>query len=832
MQDLHLAVRSLRATPVVTTVAVLSLALGIGANTAIFSIVDGLFLRALPVRDPRTLVGISDTATRGIQYWDYRVWTEVHNRHQLFDGTAALASARLTLTTEGQTEALNGIWASGSYFEILGVPAWLGRTFTDDDDRIGGGRGPVMVVSYSFWQRHFGGDRNAVGRFLILNGTPVTILGVTPPDFFGTEIGRSLDVMLPISVEPMVNGRDSALAGEVLGLQIFARLKPRQSPAMAMTSLRAIQAQIREAARPQARLDPRLDPSLRDYLKDPFTVIPVPTGTSLFRRRYQQPLVTILMVSACVLLVACANIATLLLARATSRRRELSVRLAIGASRWRLARQLLVESSVLAGAGAIAAIFTAVWASRLLVHKLSTQITPIDLDLSIDTRVLAFTVVIVVTCIVLFGGAPAWRASQVAPMEALKAHDRGVISDGNRRFVAGLIIGQVALSVILIVGAGLLIRTFISLEGRDPGFSRDRLLIVRVDGGRAIADPADRLPTYGRVLDAVRAAPEVASAALTGLVPVSDLVFDPPVDISGTGPLSSRDRQVWGNQVSSGWFRTLGIPVVAGRDFAETDRPGTLPVVVVNLAFSRRFFSRASPLGQTITLPALMTAPRPPAPMTIVGVVADAVYVSLREPPTPTMYLPIAQHNDPYFQRALGSANLIVRAENGSPTRLAKSITAAVTSVNAQLALQFRPLADQLDDSLARERVTAVLASFFGLLALLLAALGLYGVTAYSVAQRRTEIGIRMALGSAPWDVVRLVMSRVTLLVGIGIMVGAGMSLWTSKFVGSLLYGLEPRDPATLVVAAVILATVGAVAGWLPAWRASRIDPAEALREA
>jgi putative ABC transport system permease protein len=828
-QDLRLAVRALRATPIVSIVAVLSLALGIGANTAIFSLVNSLLLRTLPAREPDRLVLVADSA---VQYFSHPVWEQIRQRPELFESAGACLPTRFNLAASGETEFVDGVWASGSYLDMLGVRAALGRVFSTEDDRQGGGAGgPVTVISYGFWQRRFGGTPDVIGRRLSLNGVPVSIIGVTPPDFFGTDVGRRFDVMLPVADEPLVNGRDSLLNGGGLGLMIFGRLKPGQTRESATAALRAAQPAIRDATVRRTADASNEDPHLRDYLKSPFTLVPAATGSSEFRGRYVRPLVMILSAAGLVLLVACANVANLLLARAAARRHEMSVRVALGASRWRLVRSLLVESVLLAGMAAGLGMLIASWGSRLLVHHLSTQTGPVFLDLSLDWRLLAFAIVVAIATLLLFGVVPAVRASRVAPMEALKAHGRGTAGEGRIGLAGGLVVAQVALSVVLVVAGGLFVRTFASLVTRDPGFARNDVLLVLIESRRAGVDPEQRIAVYGHVREAVRAVPGVADAALSDLTPVSNIAFDPPVDVSGSGPLSRRERIVFGNVISPGWFNTFRIPLVAGRDLTHDDRVGAPPVAVVNRAFARKFLKGASPLDHTITLPAAMTEPSPNPPLRIVGVVADAVYLSLRESPRATMYLPLEQHDEPFFARALGSVSLNVRSNSGSPARLTKSVVAAIASVNPSLAVTVRPLADQVNDSLARERVLAMLAGFFGVLALLLAGLGLYGVTAYAVARRRTEIGIRMALGAAPARVLRMVLSSVAVLVGFGAVVGALVSLSASRLVVSLLYGVEPRDPATLIGAVITLATVGAFAGWLPAWRASRIDPALVLRE-
>jgi len=831
MQDLRLAVRALLATPVVSVVATLSLALGIGANTALYSIANSLLYRPLPVREPERLVRISDTATAGNQYFSLPVWQEIQRRAGIFDASAAWAGpARFTHTEGVQSESISGAWVSGSYLDMLGVPALRGRVLSEADDRPGGGpSGPVMVISDAFWQRRFQRDPSAIDRTFTLEGVPVSIVGVTPRGFFGTDVGSAFDVLVPIADEPRIRGGDSSVRAGTFGLMILARLKAGQTREAAAAALRAIQPQIREAARPPGA---SRDPYAKDYLSDPFTVMSAELGTSILRRRYQPALMTLLSAAGLVLFVASANVANLLLARATARRHELGVRVALGASRWRLVRQLLVESVVLASLAGAAGILAASWASGLLVGQLSTELAPIFLDLSIDWRLLAFALGVAAAVMVVVGVVPAIRASAVAPLDALKEHGRGAEYRTRAGLPDALVIAQIALSVVLVVAAGLFVRTLASLATRDLGFVRDRVLLARIDSRRAVADPSQRLAMYEQMRQAVRAMPGVQDAALSMITPVSNLVFDPPIDVSGGRELPMAQRRVYSNTVSADWFRTYGIPLVAGRQLTDGDRAGSERVAVVNQAFAVRLLGGVSPIDHFITLPDVMVQPKPNVPIRIVGVVADVVYVSLRETPQATMYLPIAQHDEPDFLRNLGVVNLNVAASAGSPGSLAKSVAASIASVNPQLAVTFRPLDEQVNDSLARERVMAMLAGFFGGVSLLLAALGLYGVTAYAVARRRMEIGIRMALGAAPAGVVRLVLSRVTMLLAAGVAVGVGISLWASTFVAALLFGLAPRDPVTISSAVALLAAIGCFAGWLPAWRASRIDPAEVLRNA
>jgi len=829
--DLRLAVRALRATPAVSAVAILSLALGIGANTAIFSIVNSLMLRPLPVRDPGRLALVVHADGRTFPAWTYPVWQELRARPQLFEGAVAWSPVRFTLGTGIETDFADGLFATGSFFEVLGVPAVAGRMFSEADDRRGGGPdGPVAVISHRFWERRFGGAADVVGRTLPLDGVRFTIIGVTPSDFFGLDLGRSFDVAIPLESEPLVHPSTSWLDARSFGgqLKVMARLKQRQSIEEAAEALRGLSPQIMEATQP-----PNWPKDyLARYLKEAITLERAAMGNGVQSRDYRRPVLTIMVVVALVLLIACANIANLLLARSVARRREFSVRLALGASRWRLARQLLVESAVMAGTGAAIGLLLASWGSRLLIGELSNESNPVFLDVSTDGRVLLFTIAITVLTTLLFGMMPAFRGSSVRPMEALDAYGRSAWGEalGGPKSVglaSGLVVAQVALSVVLVVAAGLFVRTFVSLTARPLGFDRDLLLLASIDADKAAPDLAGRVQLLDRVRDAVGVLPGVAGVGFSRVPPVAGgLQMGQPIDAISGVPVPVDRRFSALQLISPGVLGTLGTGILTGRDFSDRDRRGAPPVALVNQAFRRRFFDERDPLGQTISI----TLPTPAPPFEIVGVVADAVSGSLRSEIQPTMYLPIAQLGD-VFAGFLLSMNLSVRSAGEPPAQLTRRVAAAIAAVNPNLAFKVNPLTQQIAASLARERATALVSGFFGVLALLLAGLGLYGVTTYAIVRRRAEIGIRLALGAEPSSVVRLMLSRVAVLVGTGTVAGVAVSLWLSRLVAPLLYGLQPGDPATLLEAALIMAAVAAVAGWLPANRAARIDPAQVLRE-
>jgi len=827
--DLRLAVRTLRLAPVVSAAAMLSLALGIGANAAIFSLLDSLLLRALPVPRPERLVAVStprimSLGTRAAGFPN-PVWEQIRQR-ALFDGAIAWSTTRLNLTTGGEEAVVEAVWADGGFFDTLGVPAFLGRTLSAADDRRGGGPdGPVTVISYGFWQGRFGGSPDVIGRSLTLEGVPFTIVGVTPPDFFGVDVGSRFDVVVPIGVEARVRGAESGLDNpQFYWLSIMGRLKPGQTMEAAAAALRGVQPDIRRVLMPA-----NLPAGARaQFLAEPFTLIPASTGNSYLRGRYARALTTIMVVVGLVLLIACANVANLLLARVSSRQWELSVRLALGSSRWRLARQLLLESAVLASAGLACGLAVAVWASRLLVRGISTRDNPVFLNLSLDWRVLAFTMGVAAATTLVCGVAPAIRASGTTPMNALR--ERGRTGSTPRAAMAGaFVVAQIALSLMLVVAAGLMVRTFASLATRPLGFDRDRSLLVTVNAARAATDPPRRKTIYPHLREEVAKLPGVASAALSAATPVmgGGIILDVEVQGGRQVPrtLVGGIANAYANVVSTEWFATIGTPIVAGRGFDTRDRAGTARVVVVNEALARAFLGDVSPVGRTL----MTNVVGGKVQLEIVGVAADTVYGSIREAAAPIVYMPLSQA-EPMIAGG-PFMFLVVRAVTTAPAALAKTVLATAAGVQPGLRLTARPLADQLEAALTQERVLAMLSGFFGALALLLAAIGLFGVTSYAVSQRRGELGVRMALGATPDRVMRLVLSRVVTLVAAGVVAGGVASLWASRFVATLLYGITPRDPATFIVAVAALAAVAFAAGTVPAWRAAHVDPARVLRD-
>jgi predicted permease len=584
-------------------------------------------------------------------------------------------------------------------------------------------------------------------------------------------------------------------------------------------ALRTVQPQIREATLPQ---NSRPENVAR-YLKDPFGLRPAANGPANLGRQYRDPLFLLMGVVGLVLLIACANIANLLLARANARRHELSVRVALGASRWRIARQLLVESGVISLAGALLGLVFARWGAALLVRTISTDDTPIALDIGIDWTILAFTALVAMTTALLFGTVPALRATRVQPNDALKEQGRSVVGESRFGFSSGMVVLQVALSLVLVVGAGLFVRTFTSLAHVRLGFNPDPILIVDMNAKRSTATPETRTELWERMRQAAVSVPGVRSVALESITPMTFSGWNTLIENPPGMSLSEEQRLVNVNAVSRDWFATQEIPFLSGRDFTAEDKKGAPVVIVVNETLVKKYFAGQDPLGRSLRE---ITRPGESAPdLRIVGVVRDAVYLSLKDAIPPTMYRHL-----PQTETGPGM-DMAVRSAGAPPAMLARSLTDALQRVDRDVTFTFRPYKEALRANTVQERMLAMLSGFFGGLALFLAALGLYGVMTYAVSRRRTEIGIRMALGAAPSAAIRFVLQRAAVLVVIGVVLGTAMSLWAARFATPLVFGVQPRDPVTLAGAAIVLAAIGAVASWIPAARASRIDPARVLRE-
>lgn len=820
-RDLRFAVRQMRQAPIVSGVALLSLALGIGANVAIFSLVNALILKPLPVYQPDQLVIIGFQGTRNFNtaltnpQWEY-----IRDHQAMLVGAGAYGNPRFDLNAGGEARPAQGLFVSGHFFDTLGVTPHLGRLFTADDDRRGGGLdGAVAVLSYGFWQREYGGRPDVLGRSIDLDGHPFTIIGVTQRGFLGVQIGRAFDVAAPLGTEPIIRGAESQLdRRSTWWLTAIGRLAPGQTLAQAQSQLRAFQPQLREATVP-----PNYNEEARkSYLTDPMSLAPGATGISGLRDRYSRPLYVLLGIVGLVLAIACANMANLLLAQSAARRRELVVRLSLGAGRWQLVRQLLVESLMLSAIGSLAGLALATWGSRAIVSMLSTRTQIVDINLSMDWRVFAFTTVVGVLTGLLFGVAPAFRGTALTPADALRDHSRGVVGGGSR-FQAGqaLVALQVALSFVLVFGSSLFVRTLVSLTNQDLGFESSHVLVGNIDL-RGTGVPRDNhLRLFTEVRQAIAAIPGVESASISFLTPVSGTSWNEEVRVPG---YTGSNEPVWFNGVSPDFFRTLGTPILAGRDVAETDRLNAPDVVVVNEAFSKKYFGGDNPVGRSFTIVGFGPA-NPNRTVEIIGLAATAKYQRLREAAQPTVYGAFAQ------QRLINAGARISIRTTGAPMAARNAIVQAASTVNSKISIDLKPLDEDVGANVLQERLVATLSAFFGGLALLLAALGLYGVMSYTVTRRRNEIGIRLALGAEPEAVVRLVLRNVAVITVAGLIAGAAASVGTGRFINTLLYNLAASDRTMIAVTALTLAAAAAIAGYLPARRAARIDPMTALRE-
>ena len=818
-QDVRYGLRTLAANPGFTLTAVLSLALGIGANTAIFSILNAVLLRSLPVEDPQRLVQLK-LGAEGDGELTNPIWEQVRDRQQAFSGTLAYAPDRFDLADGGESRYAVGLWVSGDFFRVLGVPAIQGRVFTSDEDRRGAA--PLAVIGYNFWKRNFSGDPAVIGRTVRLNRHAFEIVGVTPPWFRGLDADWGYDVAIPLACNPILHPGHSSLDERAdWWLRILGRMPAGETLVQARDRMRAIAPEIFRATLPQEfPADAQ-----NQYLKNSFFLKPAATGFSEMGAQYRTALLTVMAIVGLVLLIACANIANLLLARAAARQREFSVRMAIGAGRARVVRQLMTESLLLAALGAGTGLLFASWGSRLLVRMISTRRHPLDIDLSLDPRVLAFTIGAAMLTAFLFGLAPALRATRVDLNQVMKENMRAAMR-ASARFNAGkvLVAGQVALSLLLLVAAGLFLGTLRNLWSVDPGFTRHNILVITADLEPAAVPAARRANTYREILGRLRALPGVAAAASSMLTPISPEGWAQPVNPEGVAAAKSpRERLMFFNRISPGYFATLRTPLLLGRDFNDGD---TLPgpkAMIVNESAARGFFGATNPLGKTIGMDSMDR--NKDEIYQIVGVVKNTKYNRINEEERRIGYLADAQDAEP-------DAHIRFTVRSDVPVEtLIPAARAAIGGVNRGISLEFRDLETQVSESLLLPRTVALLSSAFGSLALLLAMVGLYGITSYAVTRRKGEIAIRMALGAPRGSVVRMMLRDVVALLALGMAAGLAASLATGRLVASLLFGVRPGQPLQLAAAALILAAATAVAAYVPARRAARLDPMAALRE-
>ncbi|HWW86631.1 MAG TPA: ABC transporter permease, partial [Vicinamibacterales bacterium] len=829
-RDLRYALRSLRLSPGFAIVAILSLALGVGANAAIFRLLNTVRLRTLPVKDSQELVEVRIGETPNGRTGHFRsrnpqltnpLWELIRERQQAFSSAFAWADVRFNLTSGGEARYAIGLLASGEFFNTLGVRPVIGRTLTPGDDRRGCSS-PPAVLSYGFWQREYAGDPAVLGRPLMLSGHEYQVVGATPASFFGLEVGRTFDVIVPLCAEPLANGAESGLdQPDYWLLSVFGRLRDGWPRERATAHLASISQPMFSSTLP-----PKYGPDdAKDYLTFKLAAFPGGTGVSSLRRNYESPLWLLLATTGVVLLIACANLANLLLARATARDREIAVRLAIGASRSRIVRQLLAESALIAILGTAGGAVLAQWLSGFLVRFLTTSSNRLFVELSPDWRTFTFTAALGVATCLLFGLTPAIRATSTTPGAAIKAGSRGA-TDSRERFGLRrtLVVAQVALSMVLVVGALLFVRSWRNLVTLDAGFAEDGILLVNLNVQRAGVERSRLLPTFNDILARLSALPGVDSAALTYVVPISGTGWNDRIVIDGKKQKTFSDF----NTVSAGYFATVGTPIIMGRGFDDRrDTAGSEKVAVVSETFARTFFAGPNPIGQVFQVEE--GEPRPL--YQIVGVAKDAKYEDLREQFPPIVFLPTSQSDSGAAAEGPPRFDTVVLRSRAPLTTITAEVTTAVAAMNPSIGLEFETMRNQVSQSLAREKLMATLSGLFGGLAALIAAIGLYGVMSYMVTRRRSEIGIRMALGADRREIIRMVMREAGLLVGSGIALGLVAAIVAARAAMTLLFGLTPGDPSTLIMAAAGFGVVALVASYLPAIRASRLQPTEALRQ-
>jgi predicted permease len=824
-QDLFYAARRLGRSWGFTLAAVLTLALGIGANTAIFQLIEAVQLRSVPVRDPGSLVEVRVADMRGARGsfgWHAgltnAIWEELRRRQGALAGAFAWGSGRLRLESTGEPRFASAILASGGFFDTLGVRPAVGRLLGERDDQKGCSAA-AAVLSHTFWQREYGGDPSVVGRRISLGRYPFEVVGVAAAGFTGLEVGRGFDVVVPLCAEALPPGKPSRLdSGTSWWLVVMGRVGPAER-ARASAQLAALSPGLFEATLP-----PNYPPdSVGSYRAFKLEAQPAAGGISRLREQYSASLLFLQATAALVLLVGCANLASLMLARTTARERELAARVALGAGRLRLVRLLLSESLLLAVLGAVLGAWLAGVLSSALVSAIDTQPSTLFLDLGLDWRAFGFAASAATLTCALFGLAPALRAARVSPETVLRSSGRGT-TEGRARLGLrrALVIGQVALSLVLVAGAFVFARSLANLLGQDTGMAVGGVEIATVDMGPLELPVSRQSSIRSELYSLLRAVPGVVSVAETNLVPLSGSAWGNSVWPDG----GDRTRRSDANfaRTSAEYFRTMGVALLAGRTFDERDTPQSPRVAVVNQAFARAVFgSSEGALGRRFWQEA--TPDTPDQLFEVVGLVSDTAYQDLRRGRQSIAYLAFAQDPDPS-----AVAQLLIRT-SGDPKELVPSLRAATQSLSPAIVTTFQDYPGLVDRQLVRDRVVAGLSGFFGLLALLLATLGLYGVMAFAVSRRTAEIGIRMALGAERTEILKLVLREALALVALGLALGLALSLALAHTVRTLVFGLEPHDPLTIGVACVVLGLVGLAASYFPARRAARLDPMAALHQ-
>ena len=827
LADLRYAVRGLRRSPLFSIVAVLSLALGIGANTAIFTLIDQVLLRKLPVTRPDELVmlyqqGSHMGSNMGSRMHSYPIYQDYQKRAEPLAEVLCRRLIPASASIDNSTERLQVELVSGNYFSMLGVKPALGRVFnSQEDDQVYQGH-PVAVLSYDYWVSRFASDRNVIGKKILINDSPITIVGVSAAGFAGIDPAQSPQIRVPILMKTAMTPEWTWLRMDdrrARWVQVFARLKPGYTVESARAPLQGLFTQIRtdEMTLPAAKNWSAY--SREQFMKGQLLVVSAAMGYSPLRNDFSTPLVVLMCMVGLVLLIACANVANLLIARGFMRQREIAVRLSLGASRRRLVTQLLVESLVLSCVGGIVGLGLAFALTQGLLAIIPTGGQPLLIRPEPDARILAFTLGLTGLTGIVFGLLPALRASRPDPWTTLKDTMGSIAGTGGSLFLRkGLVTAQVALSFLLLFGAGLFVRSLQNLQTTDTGVALDNLITFQLSPALNGYDGPRAVQFYQNLLERLNSAPGVTSASMTAVPILSGDEWDNYMSVEGHRPADGENMQAFMNALSPGYFKTMKIALLDGRDFTRADYKPNSNVAIVNRKFAEHFFKGASAIGKRI---GSGSGPNSKLNVEIVGVVADSLYEGPREGVRRQVFIP-------HF--GAGSAALYVRTT--IPTSAAYSLVRnEVRQQDAALPVYgIKTLEGQLDETLLTDRLVALLSAGFGLLATLLASIGLYGVMAFVVARRKKELGIRLALGAQPGYVIWLVMREVLLLLAIGLAVGIPAAMLLGRYVSSQLYGIEANDPTIAVATTVLLALVSAAAGLIPAHRASRIDPILALR--
>ena len=827
LRDLRFALRQFRRAPGLTGAAVLALACGIGGMTTVFTLVDAVLLRPLPVAAPDELVSLRDGD------FSYPMFEQMRDRAHMLRGVFAWTPATRQAEWTGEPQPTSMALVTGAFYATLGLQPAAGRLLNQADvGNTAAEAQAVAVLSYSAWQRRFAGDRSAIGRSLRIEGQPFTIVGVTPPGFFGVAVGMSPDVTIPVTILPRLrsNGVTALTDSGNFWLHIMGRLRPGLSIAEADAAFQPVwTAALAATQSPDAPATWRAR-----YLTFTSGLESGVRGFSPVRRQFQAALWLLFALVALVLVVACATVANLLLAAAAGRRRELALRLAIGASRAQLVQQLFVEGLLLAAAGGALGCLFASWAADLLVRLLSTSYDPVTMALGLDGRVIAFTALASGIVAIAFSLAPIVRAVRIDPGPVLKA---GTPQAGGDRRPAGiarvLVAAQVALSMVLLVGSALFVRNLAQLLAKDPGFNRDGLLVVHADvlsPMSAHASAGDRAPNltvwYGELLRHLRETPGVRSASLSRKPPISNELgywferFSVEGQPAEPRPTSAAGRTFL-NAVSPGYFETMGISFIGGRDFTASDGDGRPLVAVINASMAAKYFGRENAIGRRLT----MGEGPDSRSIEVIGVVRDSVYQQLQEEPRRIAYVPYMQ-----APQVLQASSLYAEVRTADRESIGEALQAAVRSLDATVPIRIETVRDRIDESLVQERLVAVIAAFLGAVSLLLAGGALGGLMSHMVASRTSEIGLRIALGAEPRAVTTLVMREALMLAGAGAGAGIGLALAGGRFVSAFLHDLQPTDPMAIGAAAAVMLLTAMVTGYLPARRAARVDPIDALR--